>query len=346
MRHSQFLIFIILVALTHIAVAVWQIAYNSSGATNVDWVSAAWLSSQVVFMVGKTATTGAIIQSVTAGTSWTTSLTGSDPFYDIISETISGTVYVVAVCSNGAIYFSSNSVANIANSYSWSKVATVSGSLYGVSIGGTGYIVAVGYQSSQPSTSLVYKSNVNTPNTWTLAALGLTVQLNAVDTADGSNFLIVGDLGTILYFQYVTTSFTRQTSPVTSELYDISVFNSNLAVVCGSSATVLTTKTFGATWSYVNVAGIGQVTSTTNFYYHPISMMNAQDVYLASSSGDILISQNAGTSWTAAVTPPLPYQLYSLAAYSIQLVVTGTARSSVTSPATSVVYVKGPGKSY
>lgn len=336
------LLLIVFSCIINVVFSIWRSVPIPT--TNVDWVSGTWVSSMVAFLVGKTTISGVILQSINGGSNWTESFSGTDPFYDINSVTISGKVYIVAVCSSGAIYYSSNTIANVANSYSWTKVSVTSGSLYGVALGITGNIVAVGFQSSQPGLSLVYKSSVSTLTSWTPAPPGLVVQLNGIGTADGNNFLIVGDVGTILYFQYSTSFFTPQTSPTTVQLYDISVLpNSNIAVACGASATVLTTSTLGAKWTSVNVAGVGLVASSTNFYYHPIAILNARDVYLASSTGDILISQNAGDKWTTAVSPALAYPLLTLAAYTINLVVVGSGRFSFTNPATSAVYVKGPG---
>jgi photosystem II stability/assembly factor-like uncharacterized protein len=293
--------------------------------TTLNYVSAAWLSASVVLMGGNSFQFGNVLKSTDGGITWTTKLTGVNPIYDIAIRNISNVPHVVAVTSNGDVYYSWNAGEN------WRTNVTVSASLYGVTIGpgpsGNAYAVGI-----LVSASAVYKSTASSHYaTWTLvsSSLSATKQLNGVCSYDGTIVVAVATSGGIYASGNGGSTWSTRASGTTADLYGVVCPSSTVVYAAGTSAVLLVSKNSGATWSSLSgFTGLGTLTSSSSFMLHSVTAPTSTVIYLASQDGTIVKSSNSGSSWSLEATES--NSLYCVAAYDSTLAVAGSVGTEYT----------------
>lgn len=185
-----------------------QISVPASSSTS-SFLSVSYSAELNVVATAQSGTGSTIVRSVDNGLTWTTSTYADGTFgfiYDIISRTISGTVYYLGVDDVGVVYMSVN------NGVTWTTAGAVPFAGTSVTIGSNGqaYIAGSGYKIYSSSQASSY-------GTWTSKSItGISPLANWFDisTYDGTKVIVVAGKGLIYYSTNSGTSWTKSTSGV------------------------------------------------------------------------------------------------------------------------------------
>lgn len=182
-----------------------QVNVPTSSSTS-SFLSVSYSSEFNVVATAQPSTGSTILRSVDNGLTWVSSTYSGGTFgfiYDITSGTIGGTTYFLGIDDGGIVYRSLDS------GVTWTNVATVAMSGYGVSIGTNGNAYVAG------SSWRVYMStSASNYVTWTAKTpTGITPSSNFYDisTYDGTKVIAVAYRGYIYYSSNAGTSWTKAT---------------------------------------------------------------------------------------------------------------------------------------
>ena len=115
-------------------------------------------------------------------------------------------------------------------------------------------------------------------------------QLNSVHFVDDKIGWAVGNSGVILYTTDGGTTWTEQTSSVTTALNSVHFVNDKIGWVVGNSGVILYTTDGGTTWT--------EQTSSVTTALNSVHFVNDKIGWVVGNSGVILYTTDGGTTWT------------------------------------------------
>ena len=234
-----------------------------------------------------------------------------------------GTNGTIRITSNGGISWSSQP----SGTNRFLRDVSFSDSTHGVIVGESGLIL-----------------RTTDGATWNQQVSGTTQHLVHVHLLNNSVGMASGQGGVILKTTDGGVSWTPQTSGTTAEIPGIHLLDENTAVAVGFGGTIRRTTNGGATWSPISVAGFtldlrsvhfsgntgiavsmgggilrstdagqswNQVSSGTTNALFAVKFRDANTVF-AAGTARVLVSRNAGSSWSQATTTPFGSDLYAL----------------------------------
>ncbi len=264
----------------------------TSAATNVNW-SAIACSADGSKLVALNSGTG-IWFSSNGGTTWSAAIAPAK-IWSSVAASADGTRVAAVDVSDGAVYTSSNS------GFQWLAGSILNSQLNSVacSADGTRLVAAAAGGSVYTSTD----SGLH----WTPHQLGYTFTAWAASSADGTRLVVAANLGDIFTSSDSGATWSAGVS-VGGPLYCVASSADGSRLAAGGNATVYLSKDFGATWTVETVPGASHM----NFNCIAASADGTRLVAAAGSTvvssygqGNILVSTDAGSSWTAAAAPYL-----------------------------------------
>jgi photosystem II stability/assembly factor-like uncharacterized protein len=240
--------------------------------------------SGVALAVGNS---GAIVRSDDTGRNFISKISGtSEHLYDVDFGD-SSTVF--AVGPEGTIRKSTD----IGNTWVNSDLTSTTINFYGVSFLNSSFGFVVG-----SSGSILFTNGGGV--SWTSQGIG-TETLRAVDYYDNSVAWTVGDNGSLIHYNGV--GWSSQDSSTTRDLYDVHIFDSSTAIVCGAAGIIKKTVDQGINWV--------DKTSDTSSVLFGISFSDTSRGWAVGSSGIITRTTNGGETWSAQ-TIDASYNFYSV----------------------------------
>lgn len=112
-----------------------------------------------------------------------------------------------------------------------------------------------------------------------------------------NNIWVCGSGGTIIHSADSGTTWSAQSSTLTTYLYDICFINANQGWACGQSGKVIHTENGGQTWT-AQTAGAGTATLLKIYF------SDANNGVFCGNNGYIRYTTNAGATWNAATKTP------------------------------------------
>lgn len=303
------------------ALATWTSVPNPF--TAYDFVAATWQNAtECIFIGSNTDGNSAILRSTNSGVSWQTVAAISGYLLRDVSSYSNYTLAVAGVYSSlPAMYISTTRT-------SWSRFQ-ISGmdDIYAITIASNGCAYVAGLQSSL---SVIYSSTASIGfKTWkSINFPQVSTTIHGIKSVDGINIVAVGNGG---FISSSTNSGQSWKSNVfsSSNLYSVSMASTQVGVAVGDSACIFRTTDYGQTWqnmtSYVK-RFYSSITSF-NFKFHSVAAPSANEIFLASTSGMILRSNNGGRNWSYdnSFTASIGTPLYSLAMYDHMTAIAGPA---------------------
>ena len=255
-----------------------------------SYVSLSFSATDNLVAVGNSFSGGTIARSVDEGVSWTAATCSSCSFgviYDVSSNTVSSTIYYLAVDENGQVYLSTDSGAT------WSISATIPWTIINVSLGANGNAFAAGI-----SNRVYTASDSNSFSSWEpVSPTGISPSgiFWDISTLNGDDVIAVGQRGYIYYSSDAGANWSAGTSGVTTIIYCVDHgSSSSVAMAAGASSYVAKTVDGGATWSTMSVYSSGSVTTR----FHAIYMHTDSEAYIAGSNGEVYSTDDGGSTWT------------------------------------------------
>lgn len=312
MFYTLHCLFTVFVGIINVARGEWIPAGGAGDQQlRANFVAATWTKNNSVFMAGYQSTGGIIIKSNDFGLSW--ALSTAEFSFDFINDIDSCQVQdlTVAVAETGIIY------SNIGNA-GWELMASLSMSLFSVSIGDNGLTFVCGESNSVfvsdltvPATSAQW--NNSSPSNGVHNVLDSDGTLFDIATSDGVNVITVGSSGTIAYSttagrDWHLPSNSTLHSANEPTLYCVEYSSSGIvAIAGGDDNTALITYDHGDTWQVLTIF----TTSSVTIKYHSICFIShtlySIQAFVGGSNGEIYFSsyaisdQHAPQSWIKAV---------------------------------------------
>lgn len=225
---------------------------------------------------------GALFRSNDAGQTW-------QPMSGITSQGIQGIQFgsavdgVIALSQGGALVTSDGGATWTAAALSPSYV-----SLYAVSLGPGGKVVAVGEYGS------IYRSQDAGRNWSTVASGGFDKWLKAVAFASASSGNAVGVAGRMLRSTDGGARWVAIPSATISQLNTVAFFSATVGVALGIDGSVVRTADGGASWTSVN-------SGTTDSFWAFTATSASEGI--ASATGRLYRTTDAGASWAPIAGP-------------------------------------------
>lgn len=235
-------------------------------------------SAGVIFAAGIDGNNGGIgrlLRSTSYGMTGTEVLTSPVPMYDIVSATIEGTTYHIALDWQGTIYVSTN------GGISWITVppANLSLTYLCLAIGSNG----IAYQLA--SAELRIANHTTNFAKWAVPFDVGNLEWRDVSTFDGVNVIVVGVNGAVRYStdSFGTSALIGPADTGTSEIIrSVAHYSSLEAFAAGTNGYFAKTTDGGVSWTTINV-----YPGSYGAWFHAIQTVSPMEAYVAVYQGSI-----------------------------------------------------------
>jgi len=255
--------------------ATWN-HFTGNSWFNANCIKAA--SSTTFYAIG---TAGSILKTINGGSSWIDLTTRASisrlNAVDVVNTSISyaagasGTILKSSLGGSGWISQISNAGGEDLNDIQFLNAST------GIAVGNNGTIVRT----------------TNGGANWNLVTTGISENLHAAAISANGNFYACGDEGKIAYSTNNGTSWTDMPNPlfgVGFHYKQIQVFGNDTIVIMTDQPYFLISNDNGVNWSIL--------TNGSNFESTSMCFLSGTRGFIATSSGEIMKTVDAGNNWT------------------------------------------------